>query len=204
MKVFVETNFVLQIAREQEQAGACGKLLDLAGVRKLKLLIPAYSLMEVHETLTRSRIGRGDLARKIEQELSELARSTSLADRAAASREMVRLLADSVEYEAKQIDAAKRRILLTAEVLPLTGTVLDDALLWRDIFDLSPQDAVVYSTIRARLESDSSGPSCFISTNANDFADPTLRRDLTDLGCKYFASFETALAYIGHALGESI
>jgi len=64
------------------------------------------------------------------------------------------------------------------------------------VFDLSPQDAIVYAAIRSRLELDHGTASCFVSTNEKDFKNVV--NDLATLNCKYFPSFETALPYIEH------
>jgi predicted nucleic acid-binding protein len=53
VNVYVETNFVLELALLQEQHGSCGDLLRLCEEGRIQLVIPAYSLAEPYETLTR-------------------------------------------------------------------------------------------------------------------------------------------------------
>jgi hypothetical protein len=113
----------------------------------------------------------------------------------------VKLLFDSSEYETKRIEQVKQRLCATSEVLPLNVSVLQGAAECQAKFDLSPQDAVVYSSIRAWLELDHATASCFVSRNPGDFDDPDLRQDLATFSCKYFSSFDIALQYIRHAAG---
>lgn len=201
MNVFVETNFVLEVALEQEEAPVCERILEHARNGSIRLLIPAYSLVEPHETLTRRRLDREALRVRVESELTQIARSSYFAGRVAASRDLVRLLIESAEFETDRIERAKDRISAVAEVLPLDDQVLQGAVQAKK-FKLSPQDAVVYASIRARLASDHGSPSCFVSRNPGDFDIREVRSDLATVNCKYFSSFEIALQYIEHAIRQ--
>ena len=53
MNVYVESNFVLELALLQEQHASCEALLRLCEEGGIQLVIPAYSLAEPYETLTR-------------------------------------------------------------------------------------------------------------------------------------------------------
>jgi predicted nucleic acid-binding protein len=202
VNVFVETNFVIEVALEQQEASSCETLLELAEQGTIHLLLPAYCFIEPHETLTRRHLEREALRSRVSNELTQLARSTPLAERVAASQEVVKLLIDSAEYETKRIEQVKQRVWTVGAVLPLDLGVLRSAADCQSKFDLSPQDAVVYASIRSRLERDHDFPSCFVSRNPADFDDPDLRQDLTAFNCKYLSSFATALQYINHTLGE--
>ena len=46
MIVYVETNFVLEIAFLQEQHAACLALVDLARAGKIGLVLPAFSIAD--------------------------------------------------------------------------------------------------------------------------------------------------------------
>jgi len=201
VNVFVESNFVIEVALEQQEAPSCEALLQLAEEGAIRLSLPAYSLVEPHETLTRRHLDREALRSGVAKELAQLARSTPLAERAAASQEIVKLLVDSSEYETKRIEQVKQRLCNTSEILPLDVGVLQGAAQCQGKFDLSPQDSVVYSSIRAWLEGNHAITSCFVSRNPGDFDDPDLRQDLATFNCKYFSSFEVALQYIRHAVG---
>jgi predicted nucleic acid-binding protein len=201
LNVFVESNFILEIALEQREAPACEGILRLAEASTIHLLLPAYSFVEVHETLTRRRIERGELTRRITTELNQLARSTPLSDRVTASREVLRLLTDATAYESARIDDVKRRIRRASDLLPLNAEVLAAAGPWQSTFDLSPQDAAVYASIRGRLERPPQSLSAFVSRNPRDFA--KLSSDLALLNCRYFSSFTAALAWLERdAIGE--
>lgn len=62
MRVYVETNFLLELAFEQEQHVVCEELLRLAEVSPLvHLSIPIFSLYESMDTLQRRRRERNEL-----------------------------------------------------------------------------------------------------------------------------------------------
>jgi len=200
VNVFVETNFVLELALEQRESSACEKLVDLARARSIRLLLPAYSFIEPHENLTRRQLDRRALGKQVSKELAQLARSKPLAERVAASQEIVNLLIASDEYEIEAIEQVKQRLWLVGDVLPLDLDVLRSAAECQADYGLSPQDAIVYASIRARLKLDHASDSCFVSRNPRDFDNSDLRQDLSSFNCKYFSSFATALRYIEHAV----
>lgn len=199
MNVFVESNFVLELALEQEETRSCERLIELAQVSSIRLLIPSYSFIEPHETLTRRRIDRDALRLRVLNELNQLARSAALAEGVASSQEIVNLLAESSVYETRRVEHVTVLLCSVAEVLPLSLSVIQAAGVCRSTFDLSPQDAMVYASIRARLELDHASASCFVSRNPRDFDGPNIGRDLASFNCKFFSSFVTAVRYIEHA-----
>ncbi|MFB6097713.1 MAG: PIN domain-containing protein [Salinibacter sp.] len=75
MTVYVETNFVLELALGQEQSQSCRTILQLAEADEIRLVIPAYSLMEPYEKLIRDAQRRQSLAEDLEQELMQLGRA---------------------------------------------------------------------------------------------------------------------------------
>lgn len=52
MRVYVESNFVLEQALQQEQCEACESILQLASAGRISLCVPAFSLAEPHQALT--------------------------------------------------------------------------------------------------------------------------------------------------------
>lgn len=58
MRVYVESNFLLEIALEQEQAEAALLILELADARLITLSIPSFALSEPFSTLAYRRVRR--------------------------------------------------------------------------------------------------------------------------------------------------
>ena len=53
MNVYVESNFVLEQALEQEQCESCKELIGIASSGSIRLVVPAFSLAEPHIALMR-------------------------------------------------------------------------------------------------------------------------------------------------------
>ncbi len=51
MTVYVESNFVLEQALQQEQSDSCDAIVNLAVSGDISLVIPAFSLAEPHQAL---------------------------------------------------------------------------------------------------------------------------------------------------------
>jgi len=80
MIVYVETNFVLEIAREQEQVEAANRILVLAEQRKIELAFPSFTLSEPFSTIIRQRKDRKELLRSLQDTLVQLRRSETHID----------------------------------------------------------------------------------------------------------------------------
>ncbi|MGH9629744.1 MAG: hypothetical protein ACRD7E_15620 [Bryobacteraceae bacterium] len=75
MTVYVETNFVLEEALQQEQCDACDTILDLAVSGAIILVVPAFSLAEPHQALALKEKARNRLSNELRAHISELGRS---------------------------------------------------------------------------------------------------------------------------------
>ena len=53
MIVYVESNFVLELALLQEEHDSCDAIIMLAETRDIELVVPAFSLAEPYEALVR-------------------------------------------------------------------------------------------------------------------------------------------------------
>ena len=53
MDIYVESNFVLELALLQEHHESCEKIIQLCEASKVKLILPAYTLVEPYETIMR-------------------------------------------------------------------------------------------------------------------------------------------------------
>lgn len=75
MNVYVESNFVLELALEQEQHESCERLVLMASAGSVKLIVPAFSLAEPHDALISRDKARRKLGHELKSHLHELGRS---------------------------------------------------------------------------------------------------------------------------------
>jgi predicted nucleic acid-binding protein len=196
VKVYVESNFVLEIALAQEQHQSCEKILDLRESGLIFLAIPAYSLIEPYETLTRRHRKRSRLKTQLDDELTQISRNASNAQRLWGFRSATDLLIDTVSEEAESLDLARDRLIETAEIIPLDAAVLADAARYVRKHDFSPQDAIVYASVMCDLGKNRPSTSVFLNKNSRDFDDPDIVKTLEDNGCKLLPKFDSGYDYI--------
>ena len=197
MKVYVESNFVLELAFRQEQSSSCRALLELGENDRIDLLIPAYSLAEPVETLLRRRKQRRRLKRDLDAELAQMARDESRVQGVDGLAQLTALLIGSVEEEANRLEDIRNRLADVAGVIPLDSANLKSAIRYQNEHDLSPQDAMVYAAVVENLRQFQTGePSCFLNRNSRDFGDPLIVDELRGYQCNLLYSFDRGVDFV--------
>lgn len=196
MNVYVETNFVLELALVQEQQASCEGILQLNEARSVELMIPAYSLVEPYETLIRRHRQRKQMKADLDAEIGQLTRTATYSERLSGFQDLTALLIDSADEEAKRLEEVRRRLLATCDVIPLDTDCLNAAARYQEKHDLSPQDAMVYASVIGHLANSASGESCFLNRNSKDFDDPDIVEELVSHGCKLIPRFDDGLEHV--------
>jgi predicted nucleic acid-binding protein len=202
--VYVESNFVLEIALLQEQHSACEALLDLCANGRIQILLPTYAMIEPFSTLFRRRAERNVLKGRLGPILRELGRTAPLSrsvEEAQASLD--HLLGASSNDELKRWKTTRSRIASVAELIPFEERVLQAAAASEVPLNLSPPDAVMYASIRSHLSQTRPARSCFLNRNYLDFQNPALVTELNALGCKVLPAFDQGLGYVRGMLARS-
>ena len=194
MIIYVESNFVLELAFRQEDCESCEGMLALAEAGKVELMLPAYCLGEPYERLVRRDRQRREVHRKLSEELRELARSAPYADAMENLSNLTGLLVDSGEQEMSQLSAVLTRLLDIATLIPLDREVLQKALLAQQNLGLSPQDSIVYASVHSRVINTNT-PQCFVNKNTRDFLIPEIEEDFEAHNCKLIGKFSNGLNY---------
>jgi predicted nucleic acid-binding protein len=199
VRVYVESNFVLEIAFEQEQHAACEEIVRLAETeRSISLAIPSFCLAEPSFTLKRREDAQKALARQLEGELREFRRTPSFG-RDAEWATVTRDLLLSAQDASRRFESVSHRLIAAARVLPMTAEVVGDGWTLRNALALSSPDALVLASILADPEL-GRGPSCFLNKNRKDFDEPTIVGMLREKNCRLMTSFADGLSRVRHAL----
>jgi predicted nucleic acid-binding protein len=196
MNVYVESNFVLEQALEQEQCESCEQLIRLASIGSIRLVIPAFSLAEPHIALARKGNERSKLSAELQKHLSELARSRPYREAPGNFSELAAVLIRSAERERVGLQRAVEGILKTADVIPLDSEILHRVNGIQVALDMSAQDSIVLASVVFHLSETKPTESCFLNRNTKDFDDPNVREILDGFGCKFFARFDDGLRHI--------
>ena len=188
---------MLELALLQEQASSCETLLDLSANRQVDLIVPAYSLAEPYETLTRRRKDRLQVKRTVDAQLHQLARTDTYAERLSRFDDITALLIGSADEEHRRLEDVVSKIMEVADVIPLDSDTIAESLRCQKEYDFSPQDAIVYTSVVADLKvRPSEHGSCFLNRNSKDFDDQNVVDDLANWGCRLLPRFDSGLDFV--------
>ncbi len=196
MNVYAETNFVLELILEQEQHESCEQVMQVCNTNEASLFIPAYSLAEPHETLTRLEKNREELYRKLKQELNQLFRTSSYKNRVLTFSDAYGFLMESIKEDMMRFAIIRDNLLNTSNIIPLTETILRESSHFESLYNLSPQDAFVYSSVIDHLKQNQPRISCFLNRNSKDFNNPAITEELKQYNCTMIPQFDDGLKFI--------
>ncbi len=200
MRVYVETNFILELVLQQEECDACEALVALAQSKQIMLVTTSFSFVEPYTTLRGRAAMRRRLSDDLTRELREIARTRGHAQ-AVASTTLPALLVQSANDAQQGLLALTMRLVPLVDVLPLAApTLLEGDRLRRD-FGLTYPDAIVLAGVLLdpRLGAEQS---CFLNRNTKDFDDPTIVETLCTRRCKLLPGFAEGLKYIQNHLAR--
>jgi predicted nucleic acid-binding protein len=196
VNVYLESNFVLELALLQEQHASCEDILRLSEAGNAQLIIPAYSLVEPYETLIRRHRQRKQMKAELDIELQQLARTATYADRLDGFQNLTALLIDSADEEAKRLEETRSVLSRTAEIIPLDRAILEIATRYQVAHDLSPQDALVYAAVLSHLTQSGAPENCFLNKNSKGFDDSDLVEELNTYNCRLVPRFNIDYQFI--------
>lgn len=200
MIVYVETNFLLEIAYLQEEVESCREILDLARSGRLSLAVPAFSLIEARQTWNRRSSEHKALQNQLQPIIRQLARSGPFSTVTESSRDLLKALVASGEDTQIRLEDTITALVSTARILPLDSAIVVQARQAASSLGLSPSDAVVYATVLSHLQGIPQGTKCFLNRDSKGFANPDVYDELARLGCKLIVSFENGLGFIRNEL----
>lgn len=196
MNVYVESNFVLELALEQEQHESCEQLIRLASAGSVNLWVPAFSLAEPHDALISRDKSRRKLSNDLKPHLDELGRSEQYRSVPDAFGDLPGILSAAGAVERDGLKGTLDHLLLCALIIPLTADVLRAASAVQVELGLPAKDSLVLASVQAHLEDTVPTESCFLNRNIKDFDSPRVREILGIHLCKFFGSFDDGLRYI--------
>jgi predicted nucleic acid-binding protein len=196
MIVYVESNFILELAYLQEEHENCERILKLAEAEKLQLIIPAFAIAEPFSAWVGRKRRRAELHENLTKELRELGRSEPYAASPEEFQEITKVLLVSGEDEKLRLDAAIERVLAVAVLIPIEGNTIRSAIEIQKTRKLEPQDSIVYASVLSDLPSRKDEPRCFVTKNSRDFVNPDIIQELAGYQCELITKFGAAYGFI--------
>ena len=195
MNIYIETNFVLELALLQEQHESCEQILELCESGQAQLVIPAYALAEPLETLIRRERERKKLKEELDKEFTQFRRSIQYSTLIETFTSVLRFLTLAGEQQRQNLAETTDRLLRIADIIPLEHDVLSLAATYEEQFSRSPQDAFVFASVLRYLSAGTT-PACFLTRNSKDFNNVLLVGALAQHNCKIMFSFSDGYRYI--------
>lgn len=191
MTVYVESNFVLELALEQQQAAAAETILARAERRQIELAMPALSLSEPFSTGTHRTRRRRALAIEVDGQLTDLRRSAAHQEAIAALEPIQDVLEQVGQDELDGLVSTVDRLLATATIIPTDLLAFRSAVRYRSDYGLTVQDAIIYAaTVGHLTQNPSAGPHFFISRDRKAFSHPGIASEIGQHDCVFVPSFD--------------
>ncbi len=201
MIVYVESNFVLEVALGQEQASSAEAILVLAEQGDIEIAFPGFSLSEPFGTVTQRERERHKLAGSFKDLLRQLERSEPHQQVVTNLQSVPAILDDIAKKEFNLLQSTVKRLLSIGKSVEVNEAIYIQAIVYQTLFDLSPQDSIIYAAIIAGLRQKTRSESkCFISRDKKAFTDPSIGYELASHNCHYAKSFEEGLSFIQRSI----
>jgi predicted nucleic acid-binding protein len=197
--VYVETNFLLELAYLQERCESCRVIMELGRTGVITLALPAVSAAEARATWYRRADDRRQFHAALQKHIREISRSEPFRSLVDQSQDVVAVLVAGGEESRNRLESAIDALAAYATIIPLTSDIVTMARGHELAYSLTPQDAVVLASIRSHAESNA-GRKVFVSQDARGFANPSIYDGLAAVDCKVLVNFSDALGYIRNAL----
>lgn len=200
MILCVETNFVLELALLRDEVDDAEALLQLAEANRVELVVPAFSISEPFEAMTRRRKDRKLLLDRVSAEISELGRSKPYVTVEALSQGFTSLVANSADDETKRLREVQLRLINASTIVPLDKEIISRAIEVGPELDLTPQDSLVFASVESRLRAKRASGAVFATKNRKDFLTGDVEEQLKSLNCKLLTSFHDTRGFIESTL----
>jgi predicted nucleic acid-binding protein len=201
MIVLAESNFVLELAFQQEQSDEVECIVAFAEANRIELVIPACAFTEPYQTLIRRLRERKRLVNDIQQSFKQVGRSRGFRELVVTSDEVSQTLTKADAAERQGLGETVRRLMGCSRVQVLSDAIIRTASDFESEFELDPHDAVVLASIEAALRERGDGAKLFINKNSKDFVTPKIEDHLGRYGCKLITNFNAARQIVAHEIG---
>lgn len=201
MIVYVESNFVLEIALGQEDTLSAKEILALSENGKIDLVFPGFALSEPFATITHRDRERKRLSNSLSETIRQLQRSEPHRQTVSDLQLVPGILTNLAKKVIDLLQDTVKRLLRAGKSIELTSHIFEQAIAYQFLFDLSPQDSIIYAVVIADLNQRThKEPKCFISRDKRAFSDPGLGDELASYNCTYAANMSDGLDMIKHTI----
>lgn len=203
MIIYLETNFLLELALRREQSGSCRQLLDWCADQKHSLYLPVYALAEARSAFRRRERTRFGLVDDLKAQARDLARLRGSSDLAHSCEDTGSALGASIDHERASLNTLVEELLLSASFIALDHAVVERAEdLRRQSLIAGDGDLLVFASVVRNLEdrqrAGTMAESIFITRDADFGGDAA--KWLRPFSCELLNSYDAAVARLKESL----
>ena len=209
MIVYVESNFILEIALEQNQATAAESILALAESGQIELAFSAFALSEPFSTITRRWKERDRLLESTGLELQQIARAGKYKPLENEYRDLFGRLRQIKLVNLDLLEKVTSRMLGAGRAIGSEGSYFGQKFPeYKNRYELSLPDAIIYTSVIYDLQQQQSQKAkCFVSRDEAAFGRKSshfleIETELQSYNCRYRNGFEAALNLVNIELSQ--
>jgi len=195
--VYVETNFLLELALDREQAHSCRQLLDWSHDNWIEMRVPVYALAEGQSALVGLRTGRLKVIESLRSQARDLARMTRSETLARMCKEAAEALSASNEVDHASLNEVMREVGGTASFIPLSKAAVELAEIVRRQGAVKGHgDLMIFASILEDLSErgwTGTPDSALFVTRDQDFGDDASQW-IRGYACELLNSYDAAVA----------
>jgi hypothetical protein len=189
MNVYVETNFVVELALKQEQWASCQEIVGMAQAGRCQLVIPALALIESKSAILAKRKPIKPLIEELKSHLKELARGEPNKHFRESLQPLLASLTAATEQEEIGLGEVTDTVLAKATVLPLTEYTIQLGRVYVDAFKLHQYpDAMMLASVVLHAQTEGK-QGLFLNRNHKDFDTDEIKALLAQHNCGFCRNF---------------
>lgn len=203
INVYIETNFLLNIAKKQEESFYSSKILRLAKNKKIILILPIYCIPESYSALFRKHELFRKLKRRAITVLDDINRSRLHKPIYEVYKNLPTEIAVIIQREVNRLDKVITEVWKSAKILNSSSEIHKKGIVFRTTLDLQHEmDAAIFSTIENDLKTTKSSAEKIFLTADEKMLTPELIKLLSQRNCTCFHSFMKAYKFIENRIGQ--
>lgn len=203
MIVYVESNFVLEVALGQEEASSAEAILTLAENSSIELVFPGFALSEPFSTITHRKREQQRMSSSLAEMVRQLQRSEPHKQVVTDLLPIPNMLTNLAKTETNLLQSTVKRLFQVSRAIETNAAIFEQALVYQFLFELSPQDSIIYATVITDLRRKPRNEiKYFISRNWKDFRDFSIKYELESYNCQYVENFEDGLSLIQSSIHD--
>lgn len=197
MIVYVESNFIVQLALQQEEVVDAESILKLAQSGDIELAFPTFAISEPFSTITYRGIERRRVYDLLSRESTQLHRSALHQQIVPTLKSLLATWVDLGQNEISSLQSTVQLLLDAGKPIETTSFIFNQALAYQIAYGLLPQDSIIYAAIIADLQrAPHDELKCFVTSDSDFGIHPAIKSELQAYNCRHISKFSQALQFV--------